>query len=250
MIESPDFRTAGEIAAIRRSCTLAAAILHDVVGRVAVGKTTAELDRYAAERIQKAGARSAFFGEGGFPAALCCSVNHVAVHGVPGDTPLQSGDILGLDFGVIVDGWYSDLAVTVPVGTISSEAEKLLSTTREALGLGIAQARAGNRVGDISSAIQRRVERAGFQVIRELAGHGVGRSLHGPPQIANFGTRRSGQPLIAGMVIAIEPIVAVFTKHVKRSKDGQGYESDDGSLTAHFEHTVAITADGPEILTL
>lgn len=243
-------RNADEIAALKRSGVLAAKILQEVVALTQPGVTTRELDRVAQERIQSHGAKSAFREYAKFPGALCCSVNAVAVHGAPNDTPLKDGDLLGLDFGVVLDGWYSDVAVTIAVGNVGPIEQKLLRVTREALGKGIAQAKVGNNVGDVSVAIQTHVESAGFEVIRELAGHGVGRTLHEPPQVPNYGKPGTGPKLISGIVIAIEPITAVSTKHARLSKDGLSYETNDGSITAHFEHTVAVTKDGPQILTL
>lgn len=243
-------RSREEIEGLRRSGATAAQILQEVVALTRPGVTTNELNEVARARIVAAGARSAFHGYEKFPAALCTSVNAETVHGVPSDRPLQSGDILGLDFGVVLDGWYSDLAVTVPIGAVGVDALRLIAATREALDIGIASAKVGNRVGDISAAIQQHVEEAGFEVIRELAGHGVGRTLHEPPQVPNHGKVGIGPKLVDGMVIAIEPITAFSTQHVRRVKDGFGYETDNGSLAAHFEHTVAITKNGPEILTL
>lgn len=242
-------KTPQELAFVRRACQLSARILREVADKVAEGATTRELNAYAAKRIEQEGMRSAFLGEGGFPAVLCASVNSMAVHGVPTDVRLYKGDILKLDFGLIVDGWYSDVAVTVPIGKISKSAQRLLEATREALEKGIAQAAAGKRVGDISAAIQRHVEAAGFEVIRELAGHGVGRTLHEPPQVQNFGKPDTGEFLRDGMILAIEPITSLSSQHVRLAKDSFGYETTDGSLSAHFEHTVLITKKGPEILT-
>lgn len=243
-------RSHQEIAALRRSGAVAAQILREIIALVRPGVTTRELDAVARTRIAAAGAQPAFQGYGGFPAALCTSVNDIAVHGVPSDRPLQSGDTLGLDFGVVLNGWYSDFAVTVPVGVVSVDALRLIAATREALDIGIAHARVGQRIGDISAAIQQHVEGAGFEVIRELAGHGVGTSLHGPPEVPNYGKAGTGLKFEEGMVFAIEPITAFSTQHVKRSKDGFGYVTDNGCLAAHFEHTIAVTKNGPEILTL
>lgn len=243
-------RTPDEIAAMRRSGALAAQILKELVTLAAPGVTTEALDDVARARIVAAKADPAFLGYDGFPATICTSVNNVAVHGAPSKQALKEGDLLGIDFGVVIDGWYSDVAVSLPIGRVSEEATYLLDVTQEALRLGIEVAVPGGRVGDISAMIQQYVESHGFQVIRELTGHGVGRKLHDEPAIPNFGKAGTGPELVEGMVIAIEPIVAVSAKHVRLGADGFGYETEDGSLAAHFEHTVAITNLGPEILTV
>lgn len=236
-------------ASLRRSCMIAGKILQAVANAVAPGVVLSDLDALARRMLKEADTISAFEGYDNFPSVLCCSVNSVAVHGAPDSRKLQEGDILGLDFGAIVSGWYSDTARTVPVGRISGEARKLLDVAKEALRLGIAQAREGNHVGDISFAIQQYVEKEGFQIIRDLAGHGVGRSLHESPQIPNFGHPGSGPLLVENMVLAIEPIISRSSQKIRKSADGFGYETDDGSLAAHFEHTIWVTTREPEILT-
>lgn len=242
-------QTPDEMLSLKRSCAIAWDILKAVVKVVEPGVVLSDLDAIARRMLKEAGAESAFEGYENFPGVLCCSVNSAAVHGVPNAQRLQEGDIVGLDFGAIVNGWYSDTAMTVVVGHVTAEAQKLLSVAQEALRLGIAQARAGNRVGDISYAIQQYVEKEGFQIIRDLAGHGVGRSLHEPPQVPNFGGRSSGPKLLEGMVLAIEPIISRTSQRVRKGADGFGYETDDNSLAAHFEHTILVTTGEPEILT-
>ncbi|OHA49463.1 MAG: type I methionyl aminopeptidase [Candidatus Terrybacteria bacterium RIFCSPLOWO2_01_FULL_58_14] len=238
-----------EIAGIRRSCAAAASILQELVAYAKPGVNPLQIDEIARARIRDAGVEPAFLGYEHFPAVLCTSVNNIVVHGVPNEHPFRDGDLLGLDFGVVLDGWYSDVAVTIPIGRVGTETQRLLDVTREALDFGIAQAKPGNRVGDISAAIQRHVEAASFQVIRELVGHGVGRQLHEPPQIPNFGKPGTGPELTEGMVIAIEPITSLSSPHVRLAADGFSYETTDGSLAAHFEHTIVITSRGSQILT-
>jgi methionyl aminopeptidase len=213
------------------------------------GVTTAELDRAAETFIRSQGAEPAFKGYRGFPGSICASPNSMVVHGIPGAYELRRGDILCLDIGVVLDGWVADAAVTLPIGPVSPIAKGLLRSTRAALFEGIEQCREGNRLGQVSAAIQHRVEADGFSVIRSLVGHGVGRDMHEDPQIPNFG-RPSGGPLLEnGMVLAIEPMVNAGDHEVTMGTDGWAVFARDGSLAAHFEHTVAITPDGPRILT-
>lgn len=214
------------------------------------GVSTKEIDLEVEELIRKRGARPAFKGYRGFPATVCVSINEEIVHGIPAaHRRLQEGDIVGLDLGCIVEGYYADAAVTLPVGEIASDAQRLLNVTRESLGQGIAQARPGNRLGDISSTIQRYVEGHGFAVVRAFVGHGIGRALHEDPQIPNFGEAGRGPILKVGMCLAIEPMVTMGTWDVRILDDGWTAVTADGSLSAHFEHTIAITETGPEILT-
>jgi len=212
------------------------------------GMTTGELDRLAEEFIRAHGGRPAFKGYRGFPASICPAVNDEVVHGIPGDRRLKEGDIVGLDVGVEMNGYYGDAAVTVPVGKASKEALRLLEVTREALMAGVARAKAGNRVGDISHAIQSHVEKHGYSVVRSLVGHGIGREMHEEPQVPNYGPEGRGPRLMAGQVIAIEPMVNVGGADVVTQPDGWTVVTKDGSLSAHFEHTVAVGGDGPEIL--
>jgi methionyl aminopeptidase len=213
------------------------------------GVTTAELDEAAERFISSQDAIPAFKGYRGFPGSICASPNSMVVHGIPGSYELKRGDIISLDVGVIHEGWVADAAVTVPVGQVSSVARKLLETTRESLFDGIEQVRAGNNLGDVSAAIQRRVELDGMSVIRSLVGHGIGRDMHEDPQIPNFGEPGRGPLLEEGMVLAIEPMVNAGTHQVRMGDDHWAVYSQDGSLAAHIEFTVAITADGPRVLT-
>jgi methionyl aminopeptidase len=190
----------------------------------------------------------AFKGYRGYPYALCTSVNSEVVHGMPSDRPLVSGDILSLDFGVNYKGYYGDAAVTVPVGSVTDEARRLLAVTEAGLDDAIRQAEVGNRLGDVSAAVQTRVESAGFSVVRDFVGHGIGRSLHEDPQIPNYGARGRGIELKAGMVLAIEPMVNEGSYEVRVLPDGWTVVTEDGKLSAHFEHSIAITEDGPDIL--
>jgi len=213
------------------------------------GATTADLDEAAERFIRSQGGEPVFKGYKGFPGSICASPNSMVVHGIPGDYALSRGDVLAVDIGVELDGWVSDAAVTLPIGPVSDVARELLNTTRASLYEGVAQARAGNRLGDVSAAIQRRVEADGFAVIRSLVGHGVGRDMHEDPQIPNFGRPGTGPTLEEGMVLAIEPMVNAGGHEVRMGSDGWAVYSADGSLAAHFEHTVAITAQGPRIMT-
>lgn len=227
------------------------AACHDVVGEaVAAGVTTGELDALAEEFIRAQGGTPAFKGYNGFTGSICASVNDEVVHGIPGSRRLNGGDVIAIDIGVVLDGWVSDSARTYGVGQISPIAEKLIAVTREALDRGIAACVLGNHVGDIGHAVQTEVEAAGFSVVRSLVGHGVGRAMHEEPQVPNFGRPGSGPALQEGWVIAIEPMVNVGGHDVLLTDDGWTITSRDGTLSAHWEHTVAVTADGPRILTL
>ena len=241
-------RDRNEIEAIRAAARLVARTLEMLKREVRPGVTTAELDRKAEEFIRANGGRPAFKGYRDFPASICPAVNEEVVHGIPGDRRLMDGDIVGLDVGVEMNGYYGDAAVTVPVGTISKEAAALLEVTREALLKGIAEAKAGNRVGDISHAIQSHVERHGYSVVRSLVGHGIGRAMHEEPQVPNYGQPDRGPRLMAGQVLAIEPMVNVGGSDVVTRADGWTVVTKDGSLSAHFEHTVAVGTEGSEIL--
>jgi methionyl aminopeptidase len=213
------------------------------------GVTTAELDEAAEKFIRSQGATPTFKGYRGFPGSICTSPNAMVVHGIPDAYALQRGDILSLDVGVTKDGWVADGAITVPVGEVSETARGLLATTEAALHAAVGQARAGNRLSDISHAVQTTVEAEGLEVIRSLVGHGIGRDMHEDPQIPNFGPPGRGPELEAGMALAIEPMVAVGTHEIVQGDDGWAVYSADDSLTAHFEFTVAVTEDGPRILT-
>jgi methionyl aminopeptidase len=239
---------------MRRSGRLAQHILNTIGAAAKPGVSTKELDAIAREMLSKAGARSPFLGykrnhKVPFPGAICTSVNSAVVHGVPTPEPLNNGDIVSLDVGVLLSGWIGDTAGTFAVGEISPRAERLMRITREALFLGIEQARVGNHVGDISHAIQTHVEKHGYTVVRDLVGHGVGRTMHEDPNVPNFGAPHKGPKLRAGMTIAIEPMVNEGGEDVELLRDGWTCATRDDSLSCHFEHTVAILSDGPEILT-
>lgn len=241
-------RDRNEIEAIRASARLVARTLAMLAAAVRPGMTTGELDRMAEEFIRANGGRPAFKGYRGFPATICPAINDEVVHGIPGDRRLAEGDILGLDVGVEMNGYFGDAAVTVPVGAVAPDAAELLRVTREALMAGVAQAKAGNRVGDISHAIQSHVEKHGYSVVRSLVGHGIGREMHEEPQVPNYGPEGRGPRLMAGQVLAIEPMVNVGGAEVVTRPDGWTVVTKDGSLSAHFEHTVAVGGDGPDIL--
>jgi len=242
-----------EIEVMRAANRIVAAILERLAELVRPGVTTGELDRVAEELIREHGAQPAFkgyrVGDNTFPRCVCISINDEIVHGIPSETrELREGDIVGLDFGVRYQGFYGDSAVTVPVGKASAEDERLIATTRDALAAGIAQARVGNRMGNISAAIQRRAESAGFSVVRDFVGHGIGRRLHEEPQVPNYGNPDRGIRLRAGMVLAIEPMVNAGRAEVRIKADGWTAVTEDGTRSAHFEHSVAVTESGPEIL--
>jgi methionyl aminopeptidase len=213
------------------------------------GITTGELDRIADEFIRSEGGVPTFRGYRGYPAAICASPNEMIVHGIPGPYVLADGDVLSVDVGVTLNGFVGDSAFTFAVGEVSEEAEALLETCRAALDAGIEQARAGNRIGDISAAVQRVTEAGGFSVVKALVGHGVGRTMHEEPQIPNFGQPGRGPVLQEGMTLAIEPMITAGGAEIVVADDGWSISTEDGSLAAHFEHTVAVTAEGPRILT-
>lgn len=242
-------KTRDQIALMRRAGQLVARTLDLLESKALPGVTSKELDTVAEEFIRAEGAEPAFKGYQGYPATLCVSFNDEVVHGIPSDRKLEEGQIISIDVGVRLDGWYGDSARTVRIGTVSPDAERLLTVTQEALRRGIAQARDGNRLGDISSAVQTHAEGEGYSVVRELVGHGIGRKIHEEPQIPNVGEPNTGPDLKIGMVLAIEPMINVGGPKVTFDKDKWTVRTLDGSLSAHFEHTVAITEDGPEILT-
>jgi methionyl aminopeptidase len=243
-------KSPAEIARMRPANALVAEILAELREAVHPGGTTAELDALAERRIRDAGGVPAFKGYHGFPATICASVNEQVVHGIPSARALVDGDILSIDLGAVVDGYYGDAAVTVPVGEVSERAERLLRVTEESLYKGIAQARVGGRVSDIGHAVQEHVEAHGFSVVREFVGHGIGVAMHEEPQIPNYGDPGRGPRLAEGMVLAIEPMINLGKAAVKVLDDGWTAVTRDGSLSAHFEHTVVVTASGPVILTL
>jgi methionyl aminopeptidase len=244
-----------EIEMMRRSGRLAQRILNRCGEAAQTGTSTQDLDKIARRLLEEAGARSPFLGykrnhKVPYPGAICTSVNDAVVHGVPVPDPLGEGDIVSIDCGVILNGWIGDTAGTFAVGVIPANAERLMRITREALYLGIAQAKVGNHIGDISYAVQKHVESHGYSVVRDLVGHGVGRSMHEDPNVPNFGRPHSGPKLRPGMTIAIEPMVNEGKEDVYQLEDGWTVATADSTLSSHFEHTVAILSDGPEILTI
>jgi methionyl aminopeptidase len=220
-----------------------------LAGKIRPGVTTAELDAAAEKFIRSQGATPAFKGYRGFPGSICASPNHMVVHGIPGKFKLKRGDILSVDIGVVLDGWVADAARTFAVGDVSPVARKLLEVTEASLFAAAEQAVPGNKLGDISHAVQAHVESEGFSIVRSLVGHGIGRNMHEEPQIPNYGPPGKGTPLEEGMVLAVEPMVTAGRHMVRMGDDGWAIYSQDGSLAAHFEFTIAITAQGPRILT-
>jgi len=239
-----------EIERMKVPCAIVAEVLSRVVDYVSPGITTQELNTIAEKEVAKRKAKPAFKGYSGYPSSLCCSLNDQVVHGIPSDIPLKDGDILSIDFGAYYDGFFGDAAVTVGVGRVAESAVNLMSVTKQSLLLAIEKATLGNRLSDISSAVQMYVESNGYSVVRDFVGHGIGRSLHEEPQIPNYGLPSKGPKLRPGMVLAIEPMVNEKSFEVKVLKDGWTAVTLDGGLSAHFEHTVAITENGPEVLTM
>jgi methionyl aminopeptidase len=242
-------KSAAEIEKLRRSGRLVREILHEAQEQVKPGITTMDLEKFVERRLAQAKAKPAFKGYRGYPCCLCASVNEQIVHGIPSNRRLNEGDIVSLDLGVVIDGFYGDSAMTVPVGEISDSLRRLLRVTEESLGLAIDKARVGNRLGDVSSAVEQHVVRSGFSVVREFVGHGIGRQLHEEPQIPNFGHPGYGPPLKEGMVLAIEPMVNVGGPGLKILDDQWTAVTADGAHSAHFEHMIAVTQNGPDVLT-
>lgn len=242
-------KSSKEIDRMKTACRIAYEILLQLSELVQPGVTTFDLEQIAADKARKHKAKCAFKGYHNYPSSLCCSPNNQVVHGLPTKDVLKSGDILSLDFGAFIDDYYGDAAITVPVGKISSASELLISTTEKSLYAGIEMATPGNRLGDISFAVQSFVEKRGFSVVRDFVGHGIGRSLHEDPQVPNYGFAGKGLKLKVGMVLAIEPMINEKSHDVKVLADNWTVITVDGGLSAHFEHTVAITEKGPEILT-
>jgi methionyl aminopeptidase len=241
-----------EIALMRRAGQVVALVLSKLAEAATAGVRTAELDQLAETAIRSFGAKPSFYGLYGYPANICVSVNDEVVHGLPGDRALRDGDIVSFDVGATVDDMIADAAITAEVGRASEEARRLIRVTREALAKGIEQARPGNRVADISRAIQRYAESHGYSVVRKLVGHGVGREMHEPPQVPNFvdGGAQESPELAPGMTLAIEPMVCQGRWQVVQERNGWTYRTKDRSLAAHFEHTIAVTGEGCEILTV
>jgi len=238
-----------ELEAIRQACRMATEVMATLAPMVQAGITTQELDDSADRAISALGGTASFKGYRGYPSHICVSVNEEIIHGVPGPRALQDGDVVSVDLGVVWHGCYSDVACTFAIPPLSAQAVSLVETTRQALDVGVEQARAGSRVGDISSAIQSYVEAKGYSVIKEYVGHGIGTSMHEEPQVPNFGQRGQGPRLKAGMVLCIEPMVAVGDWKVKVKGDRWTAVTADGTLSAHFEQTVLITDGAPEVLT-
>jgi methionyl aminopeptidase len=242
-------KTPEEIDRIAAAGSILARCLMLLKSKARAGVTTAALDEAAEKFIRSQGAEPAFKGYRGFPGSICASPNSMVVHGIPGPYKLKRGDILSIDVGVVYDGWVADAAITLPIGSVTPIAARLLKVTREALFEAVDACRVGNRLGDVSFAVQEYVEANEFSVIRSLVGHGIGRDMHEDPQIPNFGKPGTGPELEEGMVFAVEPMVNAGTHPIRMASDNWSVYSQDGSLAAHFEHTVAITADGPRILT-
>jgi methionyl aminopeptidase len=244
-------KTAKEVEKMRRAGEIVREVLHAVRAMVKPGVTTLELENVAETMIAEAGAKPAFKGYHGFPCVLCTSLNDQVVHGIPSaKTVLREGDILSVDCGAVIDGYYGDSAITIPVGKVAPTTQRLLDVTQQSLVRAIETVRPGAMLGDVGAAVQEMVEAEGFSVVKEFVGHGIGTHMHEDPQIPNFGQRGRGVRLREGMVLAIEPMVNAGSDAVRVLKDGWTAVTEDGSLSAHFEHTVAVTKDGAAILTL
>ncbi|MBV8152865.1 MAG: type I methionyl aminopeptidase [Candidatus Eremiobacteraeota bacterium] len=239
-----------EIETMRRSGKITSKVLADLMKAARPGMTTSELDGMAEKGIRELGGVPTFKGYHGFPASICASVDDEVVHGIPGPRVLRDGDLLSIDIGTTFEGYVSDSAATVPIGNVSQAAQRLMAVTQECLMIGIAQMQRGKRVGDIGAAVQAHAEKNGYGVVRELVGHGVGRAMHEEPQVPNYGKPGTGVELRPGLVLAIEPMITQGAHAVKILKDGWTVVTADGKLAAHFEHTIAVTDDGPKILTL
>lgn len=243
-------KTSKELTLMREACRISAGALKVAGDAVEPGITTAEIDKIAYDYIIKAGATPAFLNYGGFPATACISINNEIVHGIPSEKRIiRSGDIVSIDLGAAINDYVGDNAATFACGEISAQAKRLCDTTRESLYEGISKAVAGGRLGDIGSAIQKYCEARGYSVVREFTGHGIGTKLHEDPSVPNFGTAGRGVRLLPGMTIAIEPMINMGTRKVKVMPNGWTVKTKDGELSAHFEHTIAITSDGPKIMT-
>ena len=241
-------KTPGELELMNEANRLVHCVLDGIATRIVPGVTTGELDRFAEDTIRAAGAVPAFLNYRGYPATLCTSINDVIVHGIPGGTVLQEGDVVGVDCGVIYKGYFGDAARTFEVGEVSDQARRLLDATRQALEIAVAEVRPGAHLSNIGAAVQRFVEAQGFSVVREFVGHGIGTSLHEDPQVPNFGVPGKGPRLKPGLVLAIEPMVTAGTPNVRFDSDGWTARTADGSLAAHFEYSVAVTDDGHRVL--
>jgi len=238
-----------EIEIMREGGKILARIMKELEKKVKPGITTQELDRAAEALILKSGSQCSFKGYEGYPACLCASINEEIVHAVPSARVLKEGDMLSLDLGLFYQGFHADMAVTLPVGKVTPEIQRLIRATKKSLKRGIKKVRPGNTFGDVANTIQRHIESQGFNVVRDLCGHGIGRELHEDPQILNYGKRRAGEEIKTGMCFCLEPMLTVGDWHIKKSKDGHGFETQDGSLSCHFEHMVAVTKNGCNLLT-
>jgi methionyl aminopeptidase len=244
-----NLKTDHEIEMMARAGRALESVVEELKTACRAGVRTIELDRLAERRIRAAGARPGFLGYQGFPNSICVSINDEAVHGIPGKRRIEEGDIVSLDLGLVLDGFWADMGCTVGVGRVSPEARDLMRATEECLEIAVQHAQPGGRLGDISAAVQRHAEGAGFSVIRQFVGHGIGRQMHEEPQLPNFGVAGTGPELRPGMTLAIEPMVNQGAPDVYIKPDGWTVCTTDGSLSAYFEHTVAITKEGPRVLT-
>ncbi len=243
-------KTKKEIEIMVEGGKVLAKIMRELEKKVRPGITTKELDRVAETLILKSGGKCSFKGYEDFPACLCASINEEIVHALPSNRVIIEGDIISLDLGLFYKGYHTDMAVTLAIGKVKPEVLRLIRATKKALKRGIKKITLGNKIGDISNTIQRYVESQGFNVVRELCGHGVGKEIHEEPQILNYGKRHTGPEIKEGMVLCLEPMVTIGDWKIKKSKDGHGFETQDGSLSCHFEHTVAVLKDGAKILTM
>jgi methionyl aminopeptidase len=250
MVKTPTVRSKSDIAKMRKAGRVVAEMHERIRAAVRPGVTTLQLDAVGRDVIESRGASSNFLGYHGFPAVICTSPNDMIVHGIPGDHVLEEGDVISVDCGAIVDGWHGDAAFTMGVGEITPAATQLIDVTHASLHAGIAELVAGNHLGDVGAAVQGVVEAAGFSVVREYVGHAIGRAMHEQPEVPNYGRRGRGAKLSVGNVFAVEPMVNAGEPDTELLDDGWGVVTADGSLAAHWEHTIAITDDGPQILTV
>ena len=243
-------KTPDEIKIMSEGGKILAEIIHKLGKMIKPGITTKELDKAAESLVFQYGAKCSFKNYEGFPSCLCTSINEEIVHSAPSDRKLKNGDIISLDLGILFNGFHIDMAITVPVGQVAPETQRLIRITKKALKRGIKKVKPGNTFGDIGNTIQRYIESQGFNVVKELCGHGIGKKLHEEPQVCNYGKRGTGPKLIEGMVFCIEPMVVMGDWKIKKAKDNYGFITADNSLSAHFEHTIAVTKDGAKILTV
>lgn len=242
-------KTEEEIQIMSEGGKILAKIMKELMSKVEPGVTTKEIDKIAEHLVSKYEVKASFKGYNGFPATICASVNEEVVHGLPSSRILKEGDIFSLDMGIIYKGYHSDMAVTLPVGEVSDVAARLIKVTKKSLKRGIKKVRAGLTFGDVGNTIQRYIEDQGYGVVKDLCGHGIGKDLHEDPQVSNYGKRHHGPKIKEGMVFCIEPMVTVGDWRIKKTKDGYGFQTNDGLLSAHFEHTIAVTKKGIKVLT-